>query len=95
MKITRRYIANHCGVDITDVEQIGSKQLFIINNFLPSASKPVEIILVSYYTIVGKLVAGTWHLTTQKYSVTTSKQLSQFARGRTVIYTDNLENVGQ
>lgn len=51
------------------VEQIGSKQLFIVNGTA----------LVSYTTIVGKLMEDTWYLSTEKYSVTTTKQCTQFA----------------
>lgn len=69
------------------VEQVGSKQLFIVE--LEGST-----LLLSYWIIVGYLLfdgcmagAGlsrTWYLTPYKYSRTTSKQLTQFARGRAV-----------
>ena len=47
-----------------------SMQLFIVN----------DNTLVSYKTTVGRLVAGVWHITPQRYSVTTTKQLNGFKR---------------
>lgn len=52
-----------------NVKQVGSKQLFVVN----------DNTLVSYRTIIGKLITGIWHITTEKYSVTTTKQCNQFA----------------
>ncbi len=52
-----------------NVKQAGSKQLFVVN----------DNTLVSYRTIVGKLIDGTWYITTEKYSVTTTRQCNQFA----------------
>lgn len=86
MSVTIKNIASQFNTTRDTVKQIGSKQLFIV-------STPTGTVLVSYYTIVGKLVAGTWYLTTKKYSVTTSKQLRQFASGRQVQHVDNLDNL--
>jgi hypothetical protein len=62
-------------------EQIGSKQLFIIESDIPTGY--FTQCLVSYLTVVGYVTvepAGkVWNLTKKKYSQTTSKQLSQFA----------------
>lgn len=67
----------------SEVKQIDSKQLFII-------TKDNEQFLVSYFTIVGKVIGGRWHVTTEKYSVTTTRQLSYFARTHSVIWTDTI-----
>jgi len=50
-------------------EQIGSKQLFIVyfNQYT---------LLVSYRTIIGFKQSGTWNITTQYYSVTTSRHIT-------------------
>jgi hypothetical protein len=66
--MNRQNLANSLNININEVKQVGSKQLFIV--------KGME--LYSYYTKVGYLENGTWYLTTEKYSVTTSKQLNQF-----------------
>lgn len=68
-KVTRKDLANHLGIDIEEVKQIKSKQLFIV--------KGIE--LYSSYTKVGVLEDEVWYLTTKKYSSSTSRQLSQFA----------------
>jgi len=72
------------------VEQVGSKQLFIV-------TYPSYRILVSYYTIVGYKASGCWLLTTAKYSKTTSRQLTQFAWDKTVswIEQEHLEELIQ
>lgn len=67
--ITAKMIANNLGINIEEVKQVGSKQLFIV--------KGRE--LYSYWTKVGYLEDATWFLTTKKYTKTTSKQLTQFA----------------
>ena len=59
----------------SQVSQIGSKQLFIVDTYNGR-------LLLSYYTVVGYF-NDKWYLTKYKYSVTTSKQLSQFARSTT------------
>lgn len=70
------------------IEQVGRKQLFVL-------SKPVvpmvhDALLVSYSTPVAYRIDSVWHVTRTRHSVTTSKQLSQFLRGRTWEYTDNI-----
>lgn len=56
-----------------NIKQIGSKQLFIVD--CPINGR----LLISYYTVVGYF-NDKWYLTKYKYSLTTSKQLNQFAR---------------
>ena len=56
------------------IEQLGSKQMAIV------AQPDGTTNLVSYETVVGCKQNGCWYLTTKKYSITTSKQLTQFAR---------------
>jgi hypothetical protein len=72
------------------VEQVGSKQLFVV-------TQPSRQILVSYLTIVGyKYPANNvWLLTKTKYSTTTSKQLTQFSYGKTIdwIEQEHLEEL--
>ena len=86
MSVTKQDIARHYGIELSDVKQINSKQLFI-------ADIDNGTVLISYYTIVGKRIAGIWYLTGQKYSVTTSRQLTQFASGRTVVYVDDINSI--
>lgn len=76
---TKKDVMRQFAVESHNVIQIDSKQLFVV--YLPTRK-----VLVSYRTIVGESIDGVWHLTQYKYSCTTSKQLSQFARGKTVIY---------
>jgi len=72
--VTRAQVASYFGIDLTDVEQHGAKQLFTIQY------KGTQC-LVSYYTIIGVYRHGTWYVTRHKYSRTTSKQVSQWAYG--------------
>lgn len=60
-----------------EIYQVGHKQLFI-------ATFPTYQLLISYRTIVGYCYKGTWLLTRAKYSRTTSRQLTQFASGKTI-----------
>lgn len=86
--VTRRMLANHLGISIDNVKQVVSKQLFLVYDQESQVTS-----LYSYYTKVGyrnSLISGTWRLTTTKYSVTTSKQLSQFAHGRAVEWVSEL-----
>jgi hypothetical protein len=71
-----------------EVEQVGSKQLFVV-------TYPTYKLLVSYRTVVGYRSQGSWLLTTAKYSTTTSKQLTQFARVKTIgwIEQEHLEEL--
>jgi len=77
--------------DYAKHKQVDSKQLFICSQRIPEDSGYNKI-LVSYRTIVGYYDAtqACWVLTKEKYSVTTSRHLSYFARGRNVVYIDNL-----
>jgi len=71
--------------------QVDRKQLFICSQRIPNDSGYNKI-LVSYRMIVGYYddVQACWVLTREKYSRTTSKQITQFARWRNVIYVDSL-----
>jgi hypothetical protein len=75
-------------------EQIDSKQLFICRDIHPEGAPPAKYphILIAYRTIVGRYNSetGCWELTKKKYSVTTTKQLNQFARNHNVIWVDSL-----
>lgn len=76
--VTKQNIIDHFGA--AEVEQVGSKQLFIVtlqNNVT---------VLISYYTIVGfySPAADVWYVTDRKYSQTTSCQLTAFARNKRV-----------
>ena len=61
-----------------EVHQVDNKQLFVV-------SYPDYQLLVSYLTIVGIRTEGAWLLTTRKYSVTTSRQLTQFVKSLPVV----------
>jgi hypothetical protein len=74
MSVTKKDIQARFG---GEVEQVGSKQLFIV-------TYPTYRLLISYYTIIGYRSEVTWLLTTKKYSRTTSKQLSQFSYRKTI-----------
>lgn len=66
-------------VIVLDVEQQGSKQLFIVK----VANQDMDIkLLVSYLTVIGYCIPPySWIVTDKKYSVTTSKQLSTSGLG--------------
>lgn len=85
MNITKKDVANQFGLPVAAIEQIGSKQLFIVDaaNFedcFDSGTKKYYNVrlLVSYRTIVGICKFGEWQITSEKFSPTTSKQLTQF-----------------
>ena len=86
---TRKDIANQFGLPLDAIEQIGSKQLFIVdcssypNSFDSYSRKYYSVsLLVSYKTIVGiyHTADSGWKLTSKKYSVTTTRQLSDFSK---------------
>ena len=56
------------------VRQIKSMQLFIVD------TRYLGRVLVSYKTTVGVFHNSIWYLTTEKFSATTSKQITIFAR---------------
>ena len=71
--------------DNVEVEQFGSKRFWVVK-FTEKGSDYYhrfqfkEVTLAySYKTIVGVKTFDTWFLTLEKFSVTTSKQLTQFA----------------
>lgn len=80
MKVTKQNIMDQFGVMANAVRQIGSKQLFIVDNHNSTKYMYAKCrILVSYKTIIGIFDADcVWHITDKKYSATTSKQTSQF-----------------
>lgn len=85
MKVTVEELANHLDIDISDIIQIDSKQLFIV--------KDNE--LYSYLTKVGFKRDGMWLLTMNKYSGATTKQLTQFFQscvkeGQPVMYSNEI-----
>ena len=54
-----------------------------------------DVLLYSYMTLVGVCMKDRWHLTTQKYSRTTSKQLASFAKGKEVTWVGKDDRVGE
>ena len=77
--MSRQDIAIQFNCNLADVQQVKNQNLYIVKG----------VTLVSYRTIVGKLmVDGTWVLTKYKYSVTTSEQINQFARNHNVTWQD-------
>lgn len=90
--MTKTELANILNIDKSMIEQVGSKQLFVVRRSLNKE-------LYSYRTKVGysELVDGivVWKLTTTKYSPTTSKQLTQFSnamhsKGINCVYSDEV-----
>lgn len=69
--VTKNDVANYYEVNLSSVEQIDSKQLFVVG-----------VNLISYLTVVGRYNPDiqAWELTDYNYSVTTSRQLTQFKR---------------
>jgi len=65
----------------SDVKQIGSKNLF-------TATHGKHTVLISYKTIIGiyDSVENIWNITTAKYSLTTSKQITMFRRGNNACF---------
>lgn len=87
MSVTKREIERR--FNTSDVEQVGSKQLFIVTT-------DTQTLLVSYYTIIGIYVGARWLLTTEKFSSTTSKQTNQFKASGILwdsISPDNLSHI--
>ena len=56
------------------IKQIGYRQLFIVD------TSYLGRILVSYKTTIGVFHNSVWYLTTEKFSPTTSKQTTMFAK---------------
>lgn len=74
--VTKKDIINRYNLKPSQVSQVGSKQLFIVDTIHNGR------LLLSYHTVVGYFY-DKWYLTRYKYSSTTSRQLSQFARTTT------------
>lgn len=72
-KVTKKDIAKSFNVSLDNVEQVQSKQLFIVYT---SNAK----LLVSYYTVIGVYEFNhcAWYITKEKYSTTTSRQITTF-----------------
>ena len=56
------------------VKQVNSMQLFIVD------TSYLGRILVSYKTTIGAFHNSVWYITTEKFSSTTSKQITVFSR---------------
>ena len=77
MPVTKKDIANIFNVPTTDITQIGSKQMFKVLSV-----KDKCLFLVSYRTIIGIYHDNIWKITTKKYSITTTQQITAFSRGK-------------
>lgn len=71
--VKKKDVAKAFNVSLDKVQQIGSKQLFIV--YLEDIN-----LLVSYLTAVGIFIPvnRTWYITKCKYSPTTSRQIKMF-----------------
>lgn len=72
-KVTIKDIMNNFTVKRDKVKQVKSQQLFIVDLIGGR-------VLISYYTVVGIFHNSIWYIDERKYSVTTTKQVSQFRR---------------
>jgi hypothetical protein len=89
MSVNKKQAADRFSVNISDVVQKGSKQLFIVKNYQNN-----KTILVSYTTIIGLYKDGIWYITTETLSSTTGKQTTHFCSRRTIIMrVDSLEGL--
>ena len=91
MRVTINDLAANLNISRENIEQVDSKQLFIVTTSNNTAN------LYSYYMKVGELnrAINTWTLTVATHSQTTSKQLTKFAKSRrklgyTIEYSDNI-----
>jgi hypothetical protein len=91
---TRKDIALQFGLPLEAIEQVGSQQLFKVdcssypNSFDSYSGKYYSVsLLVSYRTIVGiySPAYSEWKVTSKKYSVTTTRQLSQFCNSHNAV----------
>jgi hypothetical protein len=82
-KIKRNYPTCNC-------RQVGSMQLFIVEGVV---NEQYSKLLISYNTIIGKFINSTWYVTTQRYSLTTTQQISRFARMFNVIRIDDINSI--
>lgn len=80
MNVTKKDISAIFGVPLSAIEQIGAKQLFVVN--ISNGDIGYRHILVSYRTIIGFHDSEFWYITTRKYSRTTSSQITAFSRNR-------------
>jgi hypothetical protein len=67
-------------------------QLFVVEGNIIGKYKKY---LISYNTIVGQFMNGTWYITKVFYSVSTSRQINRFIRETklTVVRVDNIHSV--
>lgn len=87
MKVTEQQVMNELTryVDVSNVEQVDNKQLFVAKVKDSSVR-----LLVSYYTVIGFSVPNMfngYHVTDRRYSVTTSRQLSAVRKETRTIET--------
>lgn len=80
MNVTKKDISAIFGVPLSAIEQVGAKQLFIVN--ISNGDIGYRHILVSYRTIIGYNDNEFWYITTKKYSRTTSSQITSFSSSR-------------
>ena len=80
MNVTKKDISTIFGVPLSAIEQVGRKQLFVVN--ISSGDIGYRHILISYRTIIGFHDSEFWYITTRKYSRTTSCQITEFSRNR-------------
>lgn len=72
--VTIKDIMNQFNVARDKIKQVKSKQLFIVDS--PRYGR----ILVSYKTIIGLFIDGKWIITTEKFSLSTSRQTNSFIK---------------
>ena len=72
MTVTKKDIQLAYNVAPDKVKQVNSKQLFIVD------TSYLGRLLVSYKTTIGLFHNGVWFITSEKFSVSTSRQTNQF-----------------
>ena len=80
MNVTKKDISAIFGVSLAAIEQINNKQLFMV--YIYTDELGYQKILISYRTIIGVYDDEMWHITTKKYSQTTSSQITSFSSSR-------------
>lgn len=85
MKVTKKIIAELTGSPINQIEQVGSKQLFIVGDYKVKGNLSSELIAefaYSYRTIIGvrPRTSSTWFITSKKFSITTSRHQSELKK---------------
>lgn len=80
MSVTKRNISAIFGVSLAAIEQVGARQLFMA--YIYTEELGYQKILISYRTVIGVYDGDIWHITTKKYSHTTSRQITSFSSSR-------------